>query len=345
MRIIKFIIICYAVFLVGCSRPDTKTYHANIINFGTTINISVTNTNAETSRKAFEEIKNALHIMNQRWHAWHQSMLTDVNHKFANGQSILIDHDFKYLINTGKDMYHKSHGLFNPAAAKLSEAWGFLSDFPLESREPANPELLAEIMAHHPNMDNIKIEGHKLSSNNKYVKLDVGGYAKGVAMEKMIAILAHYGIHNALLNIGGDITVIGQNNGQPWRIAIRDPKNPQADLGIVELSGYKSIMTSGTYARYFKKNRKTYHHIIDPRTGRPSTGFIAVTVVSDNPILADATATSLMIAGPSQWQEISKSMHVSKILVIDNHNHLTITKDLLKKTKNFKKNQYDVAIL
>lgn len=341
-----FVVIIFSLCLLISSCDNRRLFKTDIINFGTIISISVINSDEASSEKSFDEIKECLNILNNSWHAWHQSLLLDINNNFAHGKKTKIDNDIKLLINYGKDLYHKSLHLFNPAAGLLSAKWGFLSDDSLKSRNIANSQEIEKIVNSKPSMDDIIIEDDYISSNNKNVMLDVGGYAKGIAIQKIINILKKHNINDALINIGGDLTIIGKNKNAPWKVAISDPNSKYTPLAIVDLEKYNSIMTSGTYVRFFKNNKQTYHHIIDPRTGNPSkSNFISVTVIHDDPVLADAAATSILIAGNDEWQTIVKAMQIEKFLIIDNNKNLIASKPAYNMLTDFNKKSYNITIV
>lgn len=165
-------------------------------------------------------------------------------------------------------------------------------------------------------MSDLHLDGIRMRSSNPTVKLDFGAFGKGYGIDLAVEHLKEMGIQNTILNAGGDLRAIGSRNGEPWRIAIRDPSG-EGVLGVIETHGSESIFTSGDYERNFTWEGKRYHHIIDPRTGYPAVGTRSVTVIHDDATTADAAATALFIAGPSRWQEIARRMGVGYVLLVD----------------------------
>lgn len=185
-----------------------------------------------------------------------------------------------------------------------------------------------------------------MSSNNAAVKLDLGGVAKGFAIDRLLSYLKQQGIHNALVDAGGDLKVIGNHGNRPWKIAIRNPRfNPGKDndtaatstkiIASLELNDNEAAFTSGDYERYFKnKNQdKHFHHIIDPRTGYPAVGTQSITVLHQDATTADAAATALFIAGPTQWVKIAKAMDIKYVLLVDDKGELHISSAMNKRLK------------
>jgi thiamine biosynthesis lipoprotein len=189
-------------------------------------------------------------------------------------------------------------------------------------------------------MRDIEIHGVRMRSKNPAVKIDLGGVAKGFAIDRLLRYLKSKGINNALINTGGDLKVIGRHGDRPWKVAIRDPRydpknkdsgTQSSSPGVVaslDVMDEEAVFTSGDYERYVRnKNNKDkhLHHIIDPRTGYPAQGSESVTVICEDASTADAAATAIFVAGPKQWVEIAKDMGVKQVLLIDTDGNVHIS--------------------
>ena len=163
-------------------------------------------------------------------------------------------------------------------------------------------------------MNDILIEENQLSSSNPMVKLGFGGFAKGFAVDAAISALKQHGIHNAIVNIGGDLRAIGSHGKRPWIIGIRHPRQ-NGMIASVALHHDESMFTSGDYERFFQYEGKRYPHIIDPRTGQPANQATSVTVLHSSASLADAAATALFVAG-DHWPTIANSMGVEHVMLV-----------------------------
>ncbi len=148
-----------------------------------------------------------------------------------------------------------------------------------------------------------RLEGfERLSITGKRValsegtRIDLGGLAKGYIIDRAVETLKRAGIRDALVNAGGDIRALGDNNGEPWRIALQNPRDPGDYLAVIEITD-GSVTTSGDYERYFDPGFE-HHHIVDPRTGRSATALISATVMTALAVDADALSTSVFVLGP-----------------------------------------------
>ncbi|MFT4304328.1 MAG: FAD:protein FMN transferase [Candidatus Woesearchaeota archaeon] len=145
-------------------------------------------------------------------------------------------------------------------------------------------------------------------------KITLGGIAKGYIVDKVADVLISYDIKNALINAGGDIRAIGEKpNGEPWSIALSDPRNRNNYIEIIELKN-QSIVTSGDYERYFDPDKR-YHHIVDPRTGDSATELISVTIIGSNTMDIDAIATAVFVLGKNQGIKFIEKNNVTGIII------------------------------
>jgi thiamine biosynthesis lipoprotein len=147
--------------------------------------------------------------------------------------------------------------------------------------------------------------------------MDFGGCAKGYVADKVAQLLKRRDIDNAIVALAGDIRVMGRRpDGSSWRIGVQHPRDAAKTLTILELSD-KYISTSGDYERYQIVHRKRYHHILDPRTGKPSEGIESVTVVGDQGAVGDPLTTALFILGSEKGMTIVKKLGYEAIFVDD----------------------------
>ena len=128
--------------------------------------------------------------------------------------------------------------------------------------------------------------------------IDFGGIAKGYAADRAAEILKDNGIESATISLGGNVYVLGNKNGVPWKVAIQNPFDTNGDYyGIISAEDC-SIITSGDYQRYFEKDGIKYHHIIDPSTLKPAdSGLVSVTIVTENGAIGDGLSTALFVMG------------------------------------------------
>jgi thiamine biosynthesis lipoprotein len=259
-------------------------------------------------------------VLHRTYHAWQPSELSALNEAIAAGRSQEVSPEFAGYIREAQAVAAAGDHLFDPGVGRLIALWGFHSDDILP-RLPDGPALKA-LIAQKPSVADLKLEGNRVSSRNTAVALDFGGYLKGVALDRAMALLKADGIANALVNIGGNVMALGTRDGAgtAWRIGIQHPR-PQtvggAPLATLELRDGEAIGTSGDYHRYFEIGGRRYCHLLDPRTGYPAEGTQAVTVLiapgKATGMRSDALSKPIFIAG-GEWRAMATKLGVEAVL-------------------------------
>jgi len=148
------------------------------------------------------------------------------------------------------------------------------------------------------------------------MRVDLGGIGKGYAVDNCIAILKKRGIKHALVTAGGDSRVLGDRDGHPWMVGIRDPRSKDNVVALIPLIN-SAISTSGDYERYFEVNGVRYHHIINPKTGKSATGVHSATVIGPDATTTDGLTKPVFILGPEKGLKLIESIPGVDAVVID----------------------------
>jgi thiamine biosynthesis lipoprotein len=148
------------------------------------------------------------------------------------------------------------------------------------------------------------------------VRINLGGIAKGYAVERGVSILRKLGVRHAIVTAGGDSRLLGDRRGQPWVVGVRDPRK-DGEVAIRIPLENEAISTSGDYERYFEEDGKRYHHILQPATGEPANGVHSVTVVGPDAVITDALSTSVFVMGVDQGLRLLATLPDYEGIVID----------------------------
>lgn len=302
-----------AVALSGC-RGDTPVYTTRFLAFGSLADLSIVGVPRDQAERAGKRIERDFRFMHQTWHPWTSTAMIRVNRLLPTGEPFAAPPSILPLVHLAKDYAERSGGLFDPAIGAVKELWGFDVDSP-ECGPPPPAAEIRRLVDAAPSMSDVHAEGIRLRGANPTVRLDFGPLAKGYGIDVAIAHLRELGIQHALLNAGGDLRAIGDRDGQPWRIAVRRPSG--GVLGVIELRGDESLFTTGDWERNFIHDGRTYHDIIDPRTGWPAEETRSVTVVDRDAATAAAAASALFVAGPRGWQQVARDLGVGHVLLLD----------------------------
>jgi len=319
-----FTLICVC-FLASCGpAQEPESYEYTIIALGTVVNIEIVSTDEQLARQAYDELQVLLAELGHDWYAFGDGELGRVNAALARGSSVQTTPELSALIERSLVYRTMSDGLFDPVIGNLVELWGF-ADFDTQVTTPVPPSDTAiDSWRDNPApRHSISVSQQTISATGP-VRLDLGGVAKGTVLTRATALFERLGVHDAMIDAGGDLRVIGSHGQRPWRVGIR---NPLADdiIATVELQSGEAIVTSGNYERFFDHDGKRYQHVLDPQTGRPVESTAGVTVIHVDPELADAAATALMVAGPSRFDEITARMGITTALLINYAGELSMT--------------------
>ncbi len=148
------------------------------------------------------------------------------------------------------------------------------------------------------------------------MKLDLGGIAKGYAVDRALAILKHLDIQHALVSAGGDTGILGDRRGRPWVVAIRDPRFPEAIAAMLPMEN-EALSTSGDYERYFEQDGVRYHHILNPVTGEPAGKVRSVSVIGPDATTTDALSTGVFVMGVEQGMALIDKLPDIEAVIVD----------------------------
>jgi FAD:protein FMN transferase len=197
------------------------------------------------------------------------------------------------VISLGLMVGKASKGAFDMTLGRLKTLWGI--DGSEHPRIPAPEEIQLALAS--AGQNTLKVEGNRIIKGFPDLAVDLGGVAKGYAVDRAIEVLQQAGVENASVNAGGDIRLLGDCQGRPWRIGIQHPRRKDGLLATLAVQN-TAVVTSGDYERFFEKDGVRYHHLFDSQTGYPASLSQSVTVVADSAAMADALATAAFVLGP-----------------------------------------------
>ncbi|MBI5658814.1 MAG: FAD:protein FMN transferase [Nitrosomonadales bacterium] len=378
-----FLIPFFCFLLAACGQKEQPAYQEQGYVFGTLVEVSVHGEDEGKARKAVASVMQEFQRLHNLLHAWEPSAVSGLNAAFGRGASGEVPPELAAMLKDAAQLSAQSGNLFNPAIGGLVKLWGFHAD-EFHAALPDEKQLAA-LVAARPQMSDIvfltsppqagrtvalppsggKLEGGNagvvVTSRNPAVQLDLGGYAKGYALDRAALLMKQQGIRNALINIGGNVLALGRHGDRAWRIGIQHPRKP-GPIATMELHDGEAVGTSGDYQRYFMLGDKRYCHLIDPRSGQPVQGVQAVTVLIKPPairpgeqttpvkpapgavegspvmargaragVLSDAVSKPLFISGSRGWRSAAQKMNIAEALLIDGEGVVHVTAAMRKR--------------
>ena len=338
--LVIFSVLCFLFsVLYGCQSPHL--YKDIQVMMGTFV--EVVSPYKEAPSIVFDEIKRVENLLSK------YKEDSDVAKLNKLGE-LKVSPDTFYVLQKAKEFWQASDGEFDITVGPLMDLWGFTDKkYRLPKKEEIEKTLkvvgfdkiifnlvVQESIKHFPiplrkslkaiadhayGGSRQRREGDFLDDNVvKFklsgMKIDLGGIAKGYAVDCAVKRLKEHGIKSCLINAGGQIYCLGDKFGKPWNIAVRGPRN-KGFWGYLKLKD-KAVATSGDYEQYFLKGNKRYSHILNPKTGYPAnSGVISVTVIAPNGLTADALTTSIFVLGKDKGSTLAKKFTDVKVEIIE----------------------------
>lgn len=296
---------------------------------GTIVEIILIGDNQKKAEKsalqAFQEIRRIEQLMSP---TIEKSDVFRINQS-AGRKWVRVSPETFYVIKKSIEISEQSDGGFDITVGPLIKLWQKAR----EKEEPPSKEDLGRSLGL-VGFRNIMISPDgKILLKREEMSIDLGGIAKGYAVDRAFELLKGMGYRNLIVNAGGDLKVGGMKFGEPWSIGIRDPRDPRdQEKLIAKIKLTKgAIATSGDYEKYFISQGKRYHHILNPKDGLPAEGCRSVSVLCEEGILADALATAIFVLGPEKGLSLCQRTKGTDCLIIDREGKPIFTQELKEK--------------
>ena len=315
-----------AALLAACAADEDRIVERQLLAMGTSVDITLHAADPRAARAALAEIEAMLREYERDYYAWGDGELARLNAGLRDARPVEVSTELARLLGAARRLSEQSGGAFDPGIGALVELWGFHSDSGTEPRAP-DPASIAAWLAAGAGIADLSIADSRISTSVSGLLVDLGGIAKGDAVDRIIRMLTRHGIENAIVNAGGDLRALGSAGTRAWRIGIQSPR-AAGILGVLELDDGEAAFTSGDYERYFELEGERRHHILDPATGYPAGHTQAITVIAADGITADAAATALFVAGPDRWRDVAAAMGVRHVLRVDASGRMVATGEM-----------------
>lgn len=296
-----------AVFLSGCGTKEpirqTGFY------FDTVISVTL------YDRTKTEELAHCFELADRYEHYFSakikDSDISKIND--AAGSPVAVHEETLALLEKGLDYARLSQGKFDITIGKLTGLWDFQAESPVVPQPSALKKAVANVDYH-----KVVIKGNEVTLQNPQSAIDLGGIAKGYIADQMKEYLLSQGVTEGIINLGGNILTIGtKENGDAYTIGIQKPFD-ETGAPIVSLQVKdQSVVTSGTYERYFEQDGVLYHHILDTENGYPyDNGLVSVSVISKKSVDGDGLSTTCFALGLEKGMELIESQpHTEAIFI------------------------------
>ncbi len=321
------LLVSATLLLSGCSglkKEQNQVYTDTL--FDTVVRIEILD-------RADEEVLKGCENICKKYHAMFSNKIEDSEISRINsagGNPVVVSDETVTLLRKAIYYGDLSNGAFDVTIAPVSNLWDFHAEAPAL---PA-PEAIYEAVSH-VDYKNILIDGNTVRLLDPYASIDVGGIAKGYIADILKKYLKEQGVKHAVINLGGNVLAMGSRlDGSDYNIGIQKPFDMTGEpITSVRISN-KSVVTSGTYQRYFEADGKLYHHILDPNTGYPcENNLTSVTIITNSSLTADALSTTCFLLGYDKSMRLIEQLDNVDAVFITNDNKIHYSKNFQHKLK------------
>jgi thiamine biosynthesis lipoprotein len=282
------------VLAAGCPDPGRAERRWPVM--GTYATVEIHAANQDTADEIAERIRGAFDRVDGSMSNWREdSAISRINREAASGPVRVEDPDVYRVLKLAREYARLSDGAFDPTVGPLMRVWGFR---PRDPRVPSASEIDAAL--EHVGWRKFELlpEHRSIRFLDPRIEIDLGGIAKGYALDVALRNFALAGAFGGLLDLGGNIAVWGRPpDAETWTVGIRDPDDIEGIVAELDLRD-RAVATSGNYENAFRDGETTYGHLMDPQTGRPAlSDVLAATAIADSGAQADAYATAFFVGG------------------------------------------------
>lgn len=307
MKKISALILCILICLFTCSCSNATPLTSTQVMMDTVITITLYDGTNEHLKNAIKMCRDYEQLLSRTIDT---SDIGRINS--ADGNAVAVSDDTLSVLKKALDICENSEGKFDVTVCPITDLWNVSSAVTVPDATAIEQALSL--------VDYSKIMlGDTTVTLPKDMKIDLGGIAKGYIADKVAEYLKSCGVKNAVINLGGNILIIGNKQQQPYSVGIQKPFSAKGDISAKLLLENKSAVTSGIYERYFESDGKIYHHITDTATGYPvDNGILSVTVIADSSALADGLSTACLALGTDKGLLLAKSYGAEAIFIDEN---------------------------
>lgn len=298
---------------------------------GSRFDISVVAENQSQGHEYIELAISEISRIEKLISSWDPLSQTALINKHAGIKPVVVDEELFNLIQRSIKISKLTDGAFDISYASMDAIWKFDGTM----KEMPSAEAIKQSVSK-VGYQNIVLnsEDHSVFLKLKGMKIGFGAIGKGYAADKAKAWLQSKGVTAGIINASGDLNTWGkQPDGKDWMVAIVNPINKEKVFSWLPVNN-SAVVTSGNYEKYVKFNEVLYTHIIDPRTGYPSTGILSASIFTSNAELADALATSIFVMGIEVGLDFINQLKGVECILIDKDNKVHISKNINLKELN-----------
>lgn len=316
----------------GQTAPSVHTIERTHETMGTLLKVTASTADTAAAERAFSEVFAEFDRLDALLSVWKPGSDVIRLNEAAGNAPVPVHRDTREVLRIGRQVSEWTDGAFDVTFGALTGLW----KFDAQDKDGSVPDPEA-VRARLPlvNYRNLVVDDAAGTAflSRAGMRVHLGGIGKGYAVDHAAAILRSHGLRDFLIQAGGDLYAGGLKDGQPWKLGIRDPRGPMDRVfATLELSN-GTFSTSGDYERFFIRDGRRYHHILDLSTGQPARASRSVTMVTDKAVIADALAKGVFILGPVRGLALVERLPDVEAVIVGAGNEVVVSSGLRGKVR------------
>lgn len=324
-----------AALTAGCGRDfaigfgveqERHLVERSRLSMGSQLRLAAWTADEPRALAAFEDVFRDFDRLDSLLSVWREGSDVLRMNAAAGDHPVPVSAETRAVLLAARQASEWTNGKFDITFGALADIWKFDHD-----QDNTVPDAGA-IRARLPFVDFhlIEVDGAAGTAyiSRKGSRVHLGGVGKGYAVDRAVDVLRGRGFKDFVIQSGGDLYVSGLNDRTPWRLGINDPRGKAGQsFAMLDLSD-GTLSTSGDYERFFMKDGRRYHHLIDPDTGEPARGCRSVTIVSNRAVLSDVLSTGVFILGPADGMALIEKLPDVEGVIVSSTNQVLISSGL-----------------
>jgi thiamine biosynthesis lipoprotein len=316
---------------IACTQSAPAPAGAHIVErsrlaMGSALRITAWTADETAALSAFEAAFGDFERLDGLMSVWREGSDVQRLNAAAGKQPVRVSADVREVLRVARQVSDWTDGKFDVTFGALSGLWKF--DHDQDNRIPDPQEVRRHLSLIDYGAVDVDERAGTVFLRREGMRVHLGGIGKGYAVDRAVDTLRRRGLSDFMIQSGGDMYVMGRRGERPWRVGIRDPRGPaDRSFATLDLSA-GAISTSGDYERFFVKEGRRYHHILDPDRGEPARGCRSVTIVTGRATLADGLATGVFVLGPGPGMALIERLPGVEGVIVTDKNEVLISSGL-----------------
>jgi thiamine biosynthesis lipoprotein len=308
------------------STPAARLVERSRVSMGTEVHVTAWTADETAALSAFEKAFHEFDRLDGLMSVWKDGSDVMRLNDAAGQSAVAVSPEVRDVLHASQQISEWTEGKFDVTFAALSGLWSF--DHDIDGHVPEGSQIAPRLALIDHRALQIDEGAGTASLARAGMKVNLGGIGKGYAVDRAVAILRDAGLTDFMIQSGGDLFVSGRRGDRPWRVGIQDPRGaPDALFAAFDLTDAASS-TSGDYERFFIRDGRRYHHILDPDTGEPARRSRSVTIVAKSATVSDGLSTGVFVLGGERGMALIERLADVEGVIVDDDNQVRVSSGL-----------------